>query len=243
MLFQLQEDSNANNPQLKDTKSDLVSHLITATPDTPAGHELLYGESRLIISAGSETTSTALTFIFMQLATHPAYMRAVRQEFRDNAASYNCEKALPLLDAVIYESMRLWPSVFFGAQRVTPPEGLTINDHFIPGNMIVQIPHFPVLHDARNFVNPDEFIPERWTDKPELVLQRQAFMPFSTGPYGCAGKGMAMMEMRSVIGRVVGEFDIALPDDFVADKYWDDIKDHFTAGPPAQEVRFLKVAV
>jgi cytochrome P450 len=226
--------------QLRDAKSDLISHLINSTPNDAAGRELLYGESRLIISAGSETTSTALTFIFMQLATNPPYMRAIRDEFRQNAATYHCQRSQPLLDAVIHESMRLWPSVFFASQRVTPPEGISINGRFIPGNMIIQMPSFPILRDARNFVHPDEFIPERWTEKPELVLNRQVFMPFSIGPYNCAGKGLAMMELRSVIGRVISEFDVVLPEGFEAQKYWDGIMDHFTAGPPMQRVRFVR---
>ncbi|KAJ4367653.1 hypothetical protein N0V83_007238 [Neocucurbitaria cava] len=226
---------------LKDAEPDLISHLITNTPDNASGRELLYGESRLIISAGSETTSTALTFIFMQLATHPSYMRAIRKEHRENSAEYHCQRPLPLLDAVIHESMRLWPSVFFGAQRITPPEGLTINNHFIPGNMIIHMPPFTINRDARNFADPDSFIPERWTERPELVLNKSAYNPFSTGPYNCAGKGLAMMELRSVVGRVVNEFDVILPEGFVAETYWEGIKDHFTAGPPKQLVQFVRV--
>ena len=229
--------------QHKNARPDLVSHLINATPDNALGRELLYGESRLIISAGSETTSSALTFIFMHLATHTSYMHAIRNEHRENAASYHCQRPLPLLDAVIQESMRLWPSVFFASQRVTPPEGLTINGRFIPGNMIIQVPPFPMNRDARNFAQPDEFIPERWTSRPELVLNKSAFYPFSTGPYNCVGKGLAMMELRSVIGRVVNEFDIQLPNGFKEEEYWGGIKDHFTAGPPKQEVRFVKAKV
>lgn len=225
----------------KDAKPDLIGHLIANTPDNNAGRELLYGDSRLIISAGSETTSTALTFVLMQLAIHPEYMRAVRDEFQQNAATYHCQRPLPLLEAVINESMRLNPSVFFASQRVTPPEGLTINGHFIPGNMIVQIPPFPMLHDSRNFVQPEDFIPERWTHREkELVLNKAAFMPFLVGAYSCAGKALAMMELRSVIGRVVSEFDIILPEDFQAEKFWNGILDHFTAGVPSQEVKFIR---
>ncbi|KAF1943290.1 cytochrome P450 [Clathrospora elynae] len=227
---------------LKDAKTDLISHLIANTPADDAGRELLYGESRLIISAGSETTSTALVFIFMHLATHPTYMQAIRAEFLANISTYNCQHSLPLLDAVIHESMRLWPSVFFASQRVTPPQGLDINGHFVPGNMIVQIPLFPLSRDPRNFVEPDTFIPERWTTKPEMVLNKQAFMPFSTGPYNCAGKGLAMMELRSVIGRVVSEFDVKLEEGFSAEKYWGGVMDHFTSGPPNQMVKFMKAS-
>lgn len=30
-------------------------------------------------------------------------------------------------------------------------------------------------------MKPNEFIPERWTTRPELVLNRSAFVPFGTG--------------------------------------------------------------
>jgi cytochrome P450 len=177
----------------------------------------------------------------MHLATRPEYMYALRKEFRANESTYHCQRPLPLLDAIINESMRMWPSVFFPAQRVTPPEGLTINGHFIPGDMIVQIPPFALYHDSRNFAKPDEFIPERWIDRPELILRKDAFIPFMTGPYSCAGKGLAMMELRSVVGRVVNEFDVKVPEAFDEGKYWEGIKDHFTAGAPKQDVRFVRV--
>lgn len=228
--------------QLKDAPPDLIGELIKNTSENEEGRALLYGESRLIISAGSETTSTALTFVFMQLATHPHYTHAIRAEQRATISTYHCSRPLPLLDAVINESMRLWPSVFFASQRVTPPEGLTVNGQFIPGNMIVQVPPFVLNRDARNFVEPESFVPERWTSRPEMVLNKAAFLPFSTGRYSCVGKSLAWMELRSVVGRVVNEFDVMLPREFVNAEYWGGVREHFTAGPPKQEVMFIKVS-
>ena len=37
--------------------------------------------------------------------------------------------------------------------------------------------------DERNFIKADFFIPERWTTKPELILNRAAFIPFIIGIY------------------------------------------------------------
>lgn len=168
-------------------------------------------------------------------------MRALRKEYRDHASTYHCQRPLPLLDAIIQESMRLWPSVYFGPQRVTPPEGLQIGGMYIPGDTIVQMPPFAINRDPRNFVRPDDFLPERWTTQPELILNKSAFNPFSTGPYSCVGKGLANMELRSVVGRVINEFDVVPPEGFVADDYFNAIKEHFTAGPPKQAVKFVKV--
>jgi cytochrome P450 len=202
---------------------------------------LLYGDARLLVTAGSETTSNALTYIFVQLAIHPDYMHALRKEFRNHQNTYHCQRPFPFLDAIIDESMRLSPSVFLSAQRVTPPEGLDINGHFIPGNMIVQVPTFALYRDERNFARPDEFLPERWTTKPELVRNKHAFQPFSMGPYNCVGKALAKMELRSVIGRVINEFDVVLPEGFDKDVYFGKVKDHMSSGPPPQLMRFVKV--
>jgi cytochrome P450 len=176
----------------------------------------------------------------MHLATKPKYMHALRKELREHASSYHCQRSLSLLDAIINESMRVSPSVFFATQRVTPPEGIKIKEHFIPGNMIVQIPHFALYHDPRNFVRPDEFLPERWLDQPELVLRKDAFFPFLVGPYSCAGKALAMMELRSVISRVISEFDVKVPEGFDGQRYFDGIKDHVTAEGPEADVTFVK---
>ncbi|KAH7414182.1 cytochrome P450 [Phaeosphaeria sp. MPI-PUGE-AT-0046c] len=226
---------------IENAKPDLVSRLADNTPKDAAGRALLYGESRLILGAGGETSSTALTFIFVHLATHPRYIKALREEFRENASTYSCQRPLPLLDAIINESMRRSPSALLNSPRETPPEGIEINGHYVPGGTIVQMPPFVLNHDPRHFVNPDDFIPERWLDRADLVLRKDAFIPFLTGPYSCAGKNLAMMEMRSVIGRVINEFDVIMPKGFIAEEYWNAIKDKGMAGPPSQDVMFVKV--
>lgn len=38
-----------------------------------------------------------------------------------------------------------------------------------------------MLLGPKYFVNPDEFIAERWTDRPELVLDKRAWHPFIIG--------------------------------------------------------------
>lgn len=49
------------------------------------------------------------------------------------------------------------------------------------------------------------------------------------------------MELRSVIGRMVDKFDIALPNPETFDdkSFFAEIKDHFTAGVPQCEIRFV----
>lgn len=98
-----------------------------------------------------------------------------------SASKFSCQTAYPVLESVINETLRLYPPVLFGSQRVTPPEGMHIENTYIPGDMVVYMPTWQLHHDARNFVKPDEFIPERWTEKNEMILNRSAFLPFLIG--------------------------------------------------------------
>jgi cytochrome P450 len=116
------------------------------------------------------------------LAWDPVLVKRLQAEFDALPdISHDNLMTVALLDAVINEAMRLHPPVPSGTQRVTPPEGLWIGEKFIPGNTIVQVPSYTVFRDERSFESPNEFIPERWTSRPELVRDKSVYIPFNTG--------------------------------------------------------------
>lgn len=81
--------------------------------------------------------------------------------------------------------------------------------------------------DERCFVQPNEFIPERWTTRPELVKNKSVFIPFNSGEfdplsisvkletdgflgqYTCVGKRLAMIELRQATAEILTRYDIA----------------------------------
>ncbi|KAE8387112.1 cytochrome P450 [Aspergillus alliaceus] len=66
-----------------------------------------------------------------------------------------------------------------------PPEGLVIDEIFIPGDTTVICPQY----------DPNEFVPERWMTCPEMIQEKSAFALFSTGPYGRIGKPLALLNI------------------------------------------------
>jgi cytochrome P450 len=89
----------------------------------------------------------------------------------------------------------------------------------------------------------EEFLPERWGDKPELVLNKAVFVPFSSGKfiqgdmdtadyfrgtYSCIGKQLALMELREVTARIVTQFDIAFAPGEDGTALFEKTKDVFT---------------
>ncbi|GLB07536.1 hypothetical protein AtubIFM57258_002879 [Aspergillus tubingensis] len=95
-------------------------------------------------------------------------------------SEHNLRK-IDLLNAVIYETLRLYAPAAAASQRITPKEGIHIGENYIPGNVLVQIPIYSIHRDKRSFERPEEFLPERWTTKPELVKNRSLLIPFQTG--------------------------------------------------------------
>ncbi|KAH6605547.1 Cytochrome P450 [Trichoderma cornu-damae] len=142
----------------------------------------LNGDVQLIVVAGSDTTAVTLTHIFFELAYDKNLVNALQKEFDalPSLAHDNLMK-IPLLEAVINETLRLHPPVPSGTQRMTPPEGMQIGERRIPGNIIVQVPSYTVFRDPRAFEEPTAFIPERWTTRQDLIKNRSVFIPFNTG--------------------------------------------------------------
>ncbi len=151
-------------------------------PQTQRARWDLHGDAQLIVIAGSDSVAAALSHIFFYLAWDPILAKRLQAEF-DALTSIEHDNltTVDLLDGVIYETMRLHPPVPSGTQRVTPPEGMRIGKHFIPGDTIVQVPSYTLFRDERAFVQPDEFIPERWTTRPELVKDKSVYIPFNIG--------------------------------------------------------------
>ncbi|KAL2200155.1 cytochrome P450 monooxygenase-like protein [Corynascus similis CBS 632.67] len=189
----------------------------------------LHGDAQLIVIAGSDSVAAALTHIFFHLAWDSVLVKRLQAEIDALPdISHDNLMTVPLLDAVINETMRLHPPVPSGTQRMTPREGLWIGDHFVPGDTIVQVPSYTVFRDERAFAYPNEFIPERWTTRPELIRDKSVYIPFNSGPYACVGKRLAMLELRRVVGEILWRYDVTIAPGQTKEAFLDGKQDTFT---------------
>ncbi|KAH6904455.1 high nitrogen upregulated cytochrome P450 monooxygenase 2 [Coprinopsis sp. MPI-PUGE-AT-0042] len=216
-----------------DTKEkDLFHYLYEATDSTVPVEDkmdLVISDSLLTIVAGSDTTSTVLSATLCCLLSHPAVFSKLREELddafdiMDEATGYpkiEFEKLLklPYLSAVVNEGLRLAPAVPTNIQRA--PEagsgGRLLSDInlFLPEGTAVNIPCYTIHRLPAYFSpSPESFIPDRWlSDSSSLGVQyvttRDAFIPFSHGPANCAGKPLALIELRFIITILVQRFDM-----------------------------------
>ncbi|KAF1967614.1 cytochrome P450 [Bimuria novae-zelandiae CBS 107.79] len=205
-------------------RKDFFYHLLNAKdPETGNGFSMdeLWGESNLLIIAGSDTTSTAMAATFFYLAHNPATLQKLCQEIRTSFSDVEEIVSGPTLGGCAYlracidESMRMTPPVAGALPRQVLPGGINIDGHFIPAGVDVGVPHYAVHHNAEYFPRPFDYIPERWLSDPaanpchnKLSDAHAAFCPFSIGPRGCIGKGLAYVELTVTIARVLFLFDL-----------------------------------
>lgn len=74
-----------------------------------------------------------------------------------------------------------------------------------------------------------------------MVKYKDAWAPFSMGPFGCIGKNLAMMELRTVTARLITKFDVSLAPGEDGHRIMYETKDHFTVDPGSLDMVFKEI--
>lgn len=166
------EDMMDERMNMKVDRPDISSWILQSPPMTDPRYTergWLTGDSRLIIVAGSDTTAATLTHLFYHLAQDPAHIKTLRDEIESLGDDLSAPKLVPLkhLNGAINESLRLHPPVPGGVARITPPEGVTIGEQYIPGLVNVLCPSFSM------FRCPYISVPDFAKSSPTDLMQRR----------------------------------------------------------------------
>lgn len=145
------------SPDVPDVFSWILDEYASKPKPTTQDTINLVGDGVLITIAGSDTTASSLTCLFLELATHPEAVRQLQVELDELFRStpepdHYALSMLPYLQACVDEALRLYPAVPVGGQRIAPPEGLEIGEGlFVPGGTIVQTPQYLLHRGAETF--------------------------------------------------------------------------------------------
>lgn len=74
-----------------------------------------------------------------------------------------------------------------------------------------------------------------------MVKHKDAFAPFSMGPFGCIGKNLALVELRTLTTMLVLEYDVKLAPGENGHRLLYKTLDHFTVDVGDLDLVFTKV--
>ena len=204
----------------KDTqpRNDLLSMLMAAMHEdgSQMTEKQVRDESMTLFVAGHETTALSLVWTWYLLSENPEAEALLHEELRavlcGRPAEVSDLEKLPYLNAVVHESLRLYPPAFIMARMNV--ETVSVGGYEISPRSTLLASQWVMHRDARFFEQPERFLPERWLDGLESRLPPGAYFPFGDGPRRCIGQGFAQLETALVIAAIAQKFRFRLKKDF-----------------------------
>jgi len=160
------------------------------------------------------TVPVILTYLFYQLCRRGELQDSLRAELRTltspavghDDVTVLSEPAildeLPLLDALVMETLRLHAPNPARLRRVVPSAGLNLHGYFIPPDTIISSNAYCLHRNEEVFARPFEWDPTKWrqlensepqsTDTSKLRKMRKWLWAFGSGPRICVGQHLAL---------------------------------------------------
>lgn len=184
---------------------DLLDMLLDARYEEtglPMEEDQVIDEILILLIAGHETTANALSWTLYLLANHTDEQKFLYEHSRSLGVS-ECVND-DLLNAVIKESMRLYPPAWIS-------DRLALNDDSymqftFPRNTIVILFYYGLHRDPQHWEDPAAFKPSRFRKEKGAKDKPKAYYPFGAGPRLCIGNNFAMAEMTLFLQAVIGRF-------------------------------------
>jgi cytochrome P450 len=194
---------------------DLLSMLVAAQDDeTGAGMSdaQVRDEAMTLFLAGHETTANALTWTWYLLSEAPDVEARLHEEvdrvLMGRLPTMADVGALPFVEKVVTESMRLYPPAWIIGRRALQP--YSIGGYLAPARALLLMSPYIVQRDARLYAEPDRFNPDRWTPEFKASLPRFAYFPFGGGPRQCIGESFAWMELVLLVATIAQRWRLRL---------------------------------
>ncbi|XP_054154723.1 cytochrome P450 3A24-like [Oppia nitens] len=173
----------------------------------------LQSQCLLFFIAGYETTATTLSILAYLLAKNPVVQEKLFNEV-DQYFKHDSQKdndydillhSLKYLDAVIMESMRLYPFTPYLEREASDDYQLRTGIQIRKGQL-VHIPSYAMHRDDQLFPDADQFQPERFLAPANTKHNQYVYLPFGIGPRICLGVRLAEIEAKLGLAYAVHKY-------------------------------------
>jgi len=199
--------------QEKESSASLIQMLINAVDEDSneqMNEQQLFDEVMTIVTAGYETTATALTWFSVVLHQHPQVLEKLQAEINQvlggRAPSFEDIPHLIYTRQVLMEVLRMYTVTPFLPRALNQADQL--GNYHLPANALILVFYYGVHHNPRVWDKPEVFDPERFT--PERIAKQHqfAYVPFSAGPRKCAGDEFALLEATLAMVMIIQKYNV-----------------------------------
>ncbi|EPE02437.1 cytochrome p450 [Ophiostoma piceae UAMH 11346] len=169
-----------------------------------------------LFGAGSDTSSSTLITFVLACCAFPEAMHTAQAELdrvvgRQRSPDWDDMDKLPYVAALFKEVLR-WRSVaIIGGQPHSPTQDDYYKGYYIPEGTWVQGNIWAIHHHAREFPEPDRFLPERYIKGSAYHRPfpgDRGYMTFGWGRRVCSGQALAEQGVWITIARLLWAFSI-----------------------------------
>ena len=188
----------------EENKASFLEHLL-GKENLPL--DSVYANITELMLAGLDTSSNAMGMVSYLLSRNPRVQEKLIKEVDSVLQNRICTaEDLPNLKyakAIVKETLRLFPVIPINARVMT--EDTVIGGYLIPKGTCILLNTFTMSRDVNQFVNPDDFVPERW-ERESNKWNPFSNLPFGFGARSCVGKRLAQQELYLAIIRFAQRF-------------------------------------
>lgn len=184
-----------------DTTNTPKQNEMCVKPETLAASELLDH-----VAAGMDTSGITLTYIFWEMSRQPDLQASLRSELLTLSPTLALENksalpsarsvdALPLLHAVIMETLRRHAAIPGSQPRATPSTPTSLaGSPPLPAGVRVSAQAYSLHRNEKVFPDPEAWRPQRWldADRSQKDEMMRWFWAFGSGGRMCVGSNFAM---------------------------------------------------
>jgi len=183
----------------QDFVTNVIRALMERFPEDEA-LELAVDNAATFYLAGHETTANTTSWTLYLLSEQRELQEQAAAEAQSALASgvgADLPDRLPLLRAILEESLRLYPPVpRFDREAVA---GDRLGEHEIRPGDLVSIWPWIIHRHKRLWDQPDVFDPQRFAPERRERQHRFQYIPFGGGPRTCVGARLAMAEALTIL--------------------------------------------